>query len=439
MNIWFILKIFWSGIALSALTVTPVILWKAKGVLNWRKSIRAELAALKIRPGQERTDEKKANEIIIQQCNRIFNSNSPGISELRDIKSFVSSIAACYHPGAKYPELQLTMASFLRGLDKLLYRFDLILHRPGFGKLRGVTLRNINNIYKTYLRFTKFPPAAWYLRNADKIRRLSMLRLFVYIDPFIALAFLSRRLTILILTKYLLADIYLFIGKLAVEAYGNQGPVGGEEIRKDFIKTLIELGNLEDQEAQPEDAALLEIRNRFTGISSLFGPNPTYSKWRDSVFEAAEIIAGKHFPEAESPLNEAALGPLLERTGSWLQKLSKGDKLPFIKRFYHIRLESLYRTKDLVGMTLPRSVHGIMMKSYKGYSWLKWPFLVYRITKRFSPWKTALEVGWIAGKKTILIFICTSTLDTACREIDLIYGRSKELAGGSNVKDVKLL
>jgi len=54
--------------------------------------------------------------------------------------------------------------------------------------------------------------------------------------------------------------------------------------------------------------------------------NPGLEDWKKAVGHAAKIIAGKYFPEAERPLDEAALGPLLTQSQIWIKSLCKTEK-----------------------------------------------------------------------------------------------------------------
>ena len=120
-------------------------------------------------------------------------------------------------------------------------RFDQILRRRGFKKLQSISIRNINSARRWYLRISKLSFYRWYFRYQNQIQRFSQLRLFVFPDPFIWLAYLSYHLTLLIFIKYLMVDLYLFFGKLAVEAYDNESTPIREKGEEELEKTLEEL------------------------------------------------------------------------------------------------------------------------------------------------------------------------------------------------------
>jgi hypothetical protein len=164
--------------------------------------------------------------------------------------------------------------------------------------------------------------------------------------------------------------------------------------------------------------------------------NPGFKGWKNAVYEAAAVISKKYFPESDAPLEEAAVGPLLERTRSWIATFSKGEDFPVVNRFYRMRLETLYRAKDLSGIFLPKTARSFIERALTTYGWLKWPLKVYLLAKEFSPWKIALDLGWTAAKKASLAYIYGKTFDKACNELESVYFCSRKLRKGVLQKQI---
>ncbi len=427
MDGWFYFKIFWAALSLIILGTTSIILWRMRGILSWKRSLKSELEELKKNAEKAKSPRKESIQIVESRCRKIFHSFSPEIGEVRDITGYFISIAACFHPQSDRPELQITISHFLQSLEKSLGRFDRILQRRGFKKLQSINIRNIKSARRWYLRISKSFLYKWYFHYQKKIQRFSQLRLFLLPDPFVWLAYLSYHLTLLIFIKYLMVDLYLFFGKLAVEAYDNERtPIQGEG-EEELQKTLEELESLEDKEEPHMDPQIKEIRNRFVGFPSMMTSNPTFIEWKNAVHEAAGYISKKYFPESDSPLEEAALGPLLENARSWIATFGKGKEFPVLRRFYQTRLDTLYRVKSLSDIILPKPLRIFADKALKTYAWLKWPMKVYRSAKKGSPWKIAIEVGWTVSKKASLVYIYGKTFDKACKELERVYYQSREL------------
>lgn len=429
MEWWYFLKTFWSVAALAILSVMLIIIWRARGLFNWQKSLKAELKDLKSASEEDSLPVKNGIKIIDDTCGSIFRSFSPDISELRSLPLYIRSIAACFHPDSDRPELQISMGSFLNSLENSLDQFDAILKRRGFKSLRSITIRKVRKYHRWYKRISESGPYKWIFAQKKIIQRISKLRFFLFLDPLTWLTYLSRRLTTLLLIKYLMADLYIFIGKLAIEAYSSAETRVLGQGEKELEATLEELDALENTDQTEKDPRVKLVRDRLVGFSSILIEDPTLKKWQEAVREAADIISTSYFPDSESPLEEAALGPLLDSARIWATKVSKGKERLFVSRLYNIRLDTIYKAKNLPNNLIPKPVQKIIKNTYKTYGWLKWPLKVYRTAKRVTPWKISLDLGWMVSKKAGLAYIHGKTFDMACEELDRVYRCSRLKSG----------
>jgi hypothetical protein len=94
---------------------------------------------------------------------------------------------------------------------------------------------------------------------------------------------------------------------------------------------------------------------------------------------------------------------------------------------YRMRLDTLYRAKNLSDLVLSKPIKIFLEKAFKTYGWFKWPFKVYRWAKRRSPWVIAMEVGWLTAKKSSIVYIYGKTFDQACKELEMVYNQSRAL------------
>jgi len=214
---------------------------------------------------------------------------------------------------------------------------------------------------------------------------------------------------------------------LAIEAYSDVDTSIQNQGEKELEETLEELDALNNDDEPKEDSQIQAVRNQLIGFTSMAISNPSIKKWRSAVRKAAEIISAKYFPDSDFPLEEAALGPLLESARIWAGKVSKGRENPLIRRLYSARLETIYRAKNLSDNLIPKALQNIIKKSYKTYGWLKWPLKVFRMAKKVTPWRISLEVGWAVSKKATLAYIHGKTFDMACEELDRVYRLSRKV------------
>ena len=426
-----ILKLIWAGGALAVALLTALILTRAKSALAWHRSLKAEIENLNGLADAAELPTRKALGIVQSRCQTLLTSFSPGIGEIKHVKNYIQDIAACYHPLAQRPELQIGVGAFLQGLEKSLQRFDAILQRRGFNKLRALNIRHIKKAWHWYTRISTNRLFQWYMRYQKFLRQMARLRFIVYLDPFMWLAFLSNRLTILILIRHLLVDLYLYLGMLAVEAFDEEATyIEDKRLSKEELEAVLEeLEAADVSEPESIDPQIDAIRNRLIGLATLIRTNPGIAEWKAAVVDAAGVISARYFPEAGNPLEEAAVGPLLDRTRSWIETISKGEEYLLARRLYQIRLETLWRARNLSDIVFPGVLVKFVEKAYKTYGWIKWPLRVYRWARRRSPWFIALEIGWQATKKVTLAQIYGRTFDRACHELERVYRESRLLRG----------
>ncbi len=429
MNWWFTWQIlqgvFAFGVVLLA-GASILFVWRLRGILHWKRSLSDELKALYKETGAVSEAQEQALTIVRERCQKVWRATSPELQELADLSKYVRSIAACYHAGVEKPELHITVGRFLKSAQESVDRLELILHRPGFQRLRRVRIRHIRQSSEWYNRVSHYRTVRWLSRHRRAIKRIFQLRLVMLPDPFSWLAYLSNRLAMLALSRCLLLDVYLFVGKLAIQAYNEEhkeDPVPSE--MGELEKTLQDLDSLKPSELDVTDTQIKEIRTRLVGFISMFTPGPGLEDWKKAVRHAAKVIAKKHFPDAERPLEEAALGPLLTRSQMWIASVCKTEKIPVVKRFHGIQIRSLYQVKYFTDMWLPTQVRTLVKKSWDMYRWMKWPLRVYRGAKMASPFGIAMDVGWLMSRKGFTNFICRYTFDMACRELELIYSQSR--------------
>jgi len=429
MDWWLTWHILQGVLAFGVMLLTAagiLVVWRLRGILNWKRSLSDELKGLNKEAEAAGERKKQALKVVRERCHRLWHATSPELRELADISVYVHSIATCYYPGLEKPELRISIGRFLKSAHDSVDRLELILRRPGFQRLRGIRIRHIRNSYEWYDRVSQY----WIVRCVSRYRKLVtkifQLRLVILPDPFSWLAYLSNRLTMLTLTRCLLVDVYLFVGRLAIQAYDEEGK---EELIPSELgeleKVLEDLDSLEPSEPDVTDTRILEIRNRLVGFSSILISSPGLEDWKKAVGRAAKVIARKYFPDAKRPLEEAALGPLLTRSQIWIKSVCKTEKIPVVKRFHRIQIQSLYRVKSFTDILLPKHVRIFAKKIWDMYRWMKWPLMVYQGVKKSSPVGIAMDVGWMVSKKAFTNFICRYTFDMACEELEMIYSQSR--------------
>lgn len=427
MNWRLLIELFFAAVALAVLLGVSFLLWRVKGVFSWKRSLKEELKELKASSEASTSVRKAAVGIIEGRCLEVSRSFSPEIGDMESFLQYVRSIAACFYPDSERPELHISIGRVLKSLDTSLGRFDQIFQRPGFNRLQGVSIRNVQDARNWYLRITGSRVFRWYFRHQKKIKRVSQFRLLVFPDPYAWVIYLSRRLSLLLLTKYLLLDLYLFLGKLSLDAYSREEPSNPIDEVEELEEALEEFEELEEKEEWPDDPEVRLIRKRLFGVTSAMTSSLTFDDWKKGVKDAAHVISKKYFPDSEAPEEEAALGPLLERARNWVGNFTKGEQILPVRQLYRVRLDTLYRAKNLSETVLPKPIRRLIENSHKTYGWLKWPLKTYRWSKKSSLWRAGFELGLAVAKRAALIYLYKKAFDRSCKELENVYRQSRDL------------
>jgi hypothetical protein len=407
------------------LSATLIAIWRVRGIFGWNRSLRHELRRLEQQAEGAPESRREAITVVVDRCLEVWRSHLPELSELADLPDYVRAVARSYHPEGERPEFKITTGRLLKAARESVNRLDLILQRRGFQTLRRVRIRHLRQSYAWYERLAHYPLVRWLSRYQKVIRRIFRLRLYILPDPFSWLFYLSNRLTILTFTRYLLLDIYLFVGVLAVEAY-SQEP-GTSELPSepgDLEESLEDLADLKDLNASLSDPEIQEIRSRLVGGIGSLVFSPGIEEWKGAVKDAAELIARKYFPDSGRPLEEAALGPLLERCRFWITSICETEKLPVVHRLHRISLATLNNLRVLTGPGGGNQVAAAAAKICNWYGMSKWPLSIVRWLRQGSTGGFAIKLGWLVVKGTLVNFLCRYTFDRACKELDMVYRES---------------
>jgi hypothetical protein len=369
-------------------------------------------------------DRRNGIRVIQDRCDEILCSLSPRLGDLDQLRDYVRAIAACFFPDAQRPELQVSLGYLIQCLNDSLGRFDRILQRPELNRLKSMNLKTIRSLYRWSAGVMQHPSVKWYAEHRVLIQRISRIRFLFFIDPFSWIFLLSRKVVALLLVRTLVLDITVYVGKVALNAYDQDQHRSEEEDVAILEETLEDLSHMQTPPAMETDPVLHEIRQELVGFSTVMLSDPTWEQWKVAVRKAVDHIARNYFPDSDTPVEEAAIGPLLYRTRSWLDTLVKGETIAIVRYAYRTRLETLFQARDVSDLILTPTVRRTMRIALGTYGWLKWPLFIYRRAKRFSLPRMAVDLGWFVGKKTILVFIHGRTFDQVCRELDWVYRMS---------------
>ena len=426
-----------ASVALCILGIALYSRWKFRGVVHWNSSLKEERDLLeKELEDSDNVARKEALQIVLDRYESIYKSRSPSLSEIPEVVDFVKDIARCYHPEAERPEYGITVGRLLQSSREVVDRIQVILGRSGFSQLRKVRLRHVVQARDTYRDLQESPWVRKLLAIWKPFSKIQSVRFLFFPDPLSILAFLSNRLTVLIATRSLLLDVYLFVGKLAIRAYDAEELDALRPDDQEIEQVLEDLETMEVDKLHLEDPRIQELRKQLPGWNTMLKSDKLIKEWKNAILEAADHISQKHFPDAENPLLEARIGPLLLRTQHWLQVICETGKYPIVKHLYKLQVNSVLDTKSMVDSWIPKPVREFMNKSRKLYGTLKWPLKVFRWAKKFSPQKVALDVGIHVTYKSLVGLVSRRSFDTVCYELERVYGTSVDTFETDSIKSI---
>ncbi|ETR67008.1 MAG: hypothetical protein OMM_05372 [Candidatus Magnetoglobus multicellularis str. Araruama] len=360
---------------------------------------------------------------MINTCERIQRSLIAEFNVFDQLPEYICHIAACYNPENKHPEQCITIGSCLHIVQEMAYRIDQLFKQRGLDRFRHLRIRHIQDIYQKFNKLQKNPLMALYLRYRRIIQRLSLIRLIILPDPFSWLFYLSNQFTIITLTRYLLFEIYLYTGRLAVQAYGQSETSNRVSFSQEELEELMyDLERLQAIEStvQSEIPCLKKIRKKNLGFGRGLMANLSLKQWKLAVIESAQIIASQHFPDSDTPLLEATVGPILERSRYWLKTVNTIQSIPVVHKMAAVKLETVIQAKLLID-NIPERLKQTIAASMKVYQWAKWPITIYQLARKTTPIGMATSIGWIVTRNCIIFYLYHYTFYTACNELNAIY------------------
>jgi hypothetical protein len=422
--------IFHSIMAIAALLFAIIligVLWRFRGLLRWRKTLTQELKSLKNKIKQMDYHDQKAHIVVINTCESIQRSFIAELTEFEKLPDYLCQIAACYYPDKKHPEQFITIGNCLYIIQEIAFRVDHLLSKRGLEPLRYLRIRHIQDIYHRVKRLQKNPIMALYLKYRKLIQKISLIRLIVLPDPFSWIFYLSNQFTVITLTRYVLLEIYLYTGLLAIHAYGQTDKQQQVSFSQEEIESLM----LDLEKLQAIDSSMLSevpelkiIRKKNLGFGRGLLANLSLKQWKMAIEESAQAIASMHFPDTEKPLFEACIGPILERSRYWLKTVNTIQSLPIIHKMSDVKLETVFQAKLMIE-AMPESIKQAITASMKIYQWAKWPITIYRIARKTTPVGIATSIGWIVTRNCIVFYIYQYTFYTACDELNAVYKLSR--------------
>jgi hypothetical protein len=375
-----------------------------RDILRWRGILRKALAG-SAREHLPSTDPRFRAEAFLSLRGRALLMGRVSVTDFPgELTDAVRHIAALFHPGHLRPHLQVTPAHILACVNDSINQLDVIRSRPGFSILASVSLGELDRLRRCYLAL---------VGGVSEPFTLSMLMDLV------------KQIRLLMFARYLAVELFLFMGHLAVDIYSDPSTYRLDEKKIDLEQALRDLSRIRDRSENTLSPQVMRIRTRLVGATAVMVKDPDLIAWKQAVGEAAALIAAERFPRSDRPMLEARIGPLVSCFQEFLDNLGKGDGYRMAGKLFNIRLDTLFQAQRVTEALMPPQIRRMVMQTRKTYGWLKWPLNLYMLAGKGVFWKIAVDLGWFAGRKALLVLLFGRTFDKAVYELDRVYRLSK--------------
>ena len=406
-----------------------IMLWRVRGILHWKRSLRRELADLVQAKAVAQGPRKAALGRVIDTCEAIWRSNSPDLNQISKLPDYVRTVATAFFPDDPRPELCLSIGNLLSAAQGLTEHIGRLLQRPAFYRLGHLRIRQLHRMFTWYQDLNANPVFAWAMARRRMLNRALHVLRIVLPDPLAWLAYLSRRLTLIMVGRCLLLDLYLFTGQSVIDAFDTQNDMAisdnhqDEQAGESVLDAYEALIKEEDTLADP---ALEAIRTQLVGLPARLWNVPDRNEWMCAVKKAAGLIAGANFPDSKTPLEEATFYVLLDRTCAWLEAMAECRRISLVKPLYRISLKRLFQIKTAAEGDFLRQTGHLAKGAWTAWRWGRWPVKMLRWIKRRSPAGMAGDLAFGLACRAVTNYLFRFGFDRACKELEMVYRISRE-------------
>ena len=428
MEILIYIKMFQIVLAFLALLVaiiTGILLFRFRGIMNWRRSLTKELKHLKKQTERLDGPHRKAQEIVVQTCEDIQQSFIANINIFNQLPDYIHQIALCYNPDKEQPELCISIGNSLLLIQEIAFRLDLVFKKPGLNRFRNLRLRHIKNMYQQLKKIQNNPLFLFYLKYRKAIQKISFIRLFILPDPISWLFYFSNQFTVITITRYLLLDIYLYVGRLAVSGYGQKGKQAISLSAEELELLILDFEKCQPVVSTVNIPQLSNIRKKKLGFGKGLLSELSFAKWKEAIVDSSMVIAAHHFPDSEQPLLEVSVGPLIDRCRYFVKTINKIQSIPVVYKMADVKIEVFFQAK-LILDNIPPTLKQAISSTMKLYRWAKWPMTIYRLAQKMTPVGMAVSLGWMFTRNCLVCYVYHYSFYYVCDEMNMIYHYSKE-------------
>ncbi|MDY0132109.1 MAG: hypothetical protein RBR53_05510 [Desulforegulaceae bacterium] len=392
-------------------------LFKFKGIFEWKISLGKRLESLK-KKSESCIDEKerKAYEYVYKECKKIYKKNYYFNSEVISLIDFIENISVIYNPESKTPLLEIDLGQFLYFSNLTSEKIENILNRKSLKVVYNLRLKKLYfgfNLINIFLN-NKFLNSFLFVW-----KNYSILQIIVWFNPLTLLVFLSLSLLRMSIVKFIVTDFFIFAGENSILAYS-------EKSEKNFYqsKKLKKFKFLEKKKLF-KNKDLKKIKKDFLFRTLIFGNLPSVKSFKKALSDSALVVSASYYPDSKTPLKEAKIGLILERTAHWLGVLSNLSKKRIVKYFFNIKLSLIFNVYDFQKKHLPRFLNKPKKIFGKSVTIANYSRIIFKVSKSGTPFSFLSFAGSEYGRNFLVFYILKTSYEKMILEIDYVYKNSQ--------------
>lgn len=394
-----------------------ILLVRFKGIFEWRFSLGKRLSRLRER-AETCSDEKQkeAYSYVYRECSKIYRKNYYFKPDIIDLFDFIKNISLIYNPSAKNSVLEISLGDFLYFSNITAQKIESILRRKPLGAVYNLKIKKLYFGFDVLNIFMKNK----FLNSLAIIwKNYSLLNIILWFNPLGLLVFLSMALLRMSIVKFVVSDIYIFAGENAAAVYSG-------EIQKEFsLPDKAQNFNFSGKKELLKNSKLKKIKKDLLFKTLIFGTIPSEESFKKAFFDSALIISSIYFKNSRSPLKEAKVGLILERTAHWLRILSGLTRKRIVKYFFNIKLSSVFSAYDFQKKYLPQFLKNGKNTFKKSLTIANYSRVLLKVYKARSPYSFLSFAGSEYGKNILVFYILKTSCEKMILEIDYVYKNSQ--------------
>ncbi|GJL77229.1 MAG: hypothetical protein NPINA01_02180 [Nitrospinaceae bacterium] len=359
----------------------------------------------------ENRPRQMALQAVIEHCQSLQKQwilRAPDLDISRNTHALLEQIASTFHPQSKAPLMEARLGKLLEAFLELKNRILVFSRIKGVRRFTQFRLRHVHYLSRAWQKKQQWQESA----VGRAFSRYKLAGLFQWL--YLLIRFMDLTFWMFKMLGYILHDIvlkillirwYLTLGELAIAVYSEQSE--DPELQADEL--LSQLGSIPEQEIPDElPSGVREIADASRNGLMFKMSSLEWGEAKGIYACLVKNIAGHYFPQADQPLYEVKLYPLIMAVSRLSDQVASIRNKPVLNKLLGIRVSHLLLAKDAMDF-VNESELGAWLKKYPIGRFMKISRLLYQTVQKKHPGVLFKDFAFFlvkeAGKRWILVYL----------------------------------